>query len=209
MARGKSDAPPLPSSSGCLNCTDTRVWRESMLCAVRGMIVTDDAIRMFAFGGRCRHGQDLCGAYSEGGDGAIVPVTIRRGKCSRSRCVFFEASDEAAADGFASIGSVSSSWNEPGVFTTKPVAVTGKTLLLNAASSNGGGVRVAVAPEAGHSTGNRTLEECLTVGSDVLSAPVVWSGHGSAGSDLSDLVGSKVKLTFELKSAQLFSFRFE
>ena len=55
-----------------------------MLCAVRGMIVTDDAIRMYAFGGRCRHGQDLCGAYAEGGDGAIVPVTIRRGKCSRS-----------------------------------------------------------------------------------------------------------------------------
>jgi len=60
-----------------------------MVCAVRGMIVTDDSIRMYAFGGRCRHGQDLCGAYSEGGDGAIVPVTIRRGKCSRSLCVFF------------------------------------------------------------------------------------------------------------------------
>ena len=36
MGRGKSDAPPLPASSGCLNCTDSRTWRESMVAAVRG-----------------------------------------------------------------------------------------------------------------------------------------------------------------------------
>eukprot|EP01044_Picomonas_judraskeda_P040640 COSAG03_NODE_20052_length_325_cov_0.898230_1_plen_60_part_10 len=34
----------------------------------------------------------------------------------------------------------------PGVFTTKPVQVGAKTLMVNAVSSNGGGVRVAVLP---------------------------------------------------------------
>ena len=31
MARGQADKPPLPSSTGCLNCTDPTTWRESMV----------------------------------------------------------------------------------------------------------------------------------------------------------------------------------
>ena len=193
MGRGHADAPPLPASSGCLNCSDPRTWRESMVAAVRGLVVTETEIKMFAWGGRCRHGQDLCGAYDEGGDGAIAPVTIRR-------------------DGFGSIGSASTSWREPGLFTTTLVKVTGNTLLLNAVSSNGGGIRVAILPKVAATTtpaANRSLAACLKVGSDVLSAPVTWGGAHGAGGDLSDLLGQSVQLQFELISAQLFSYRFE
>ena len=81
-------------------------------------------------------------------------------------------------------------------------------MLLNAKSSNGGGVRVAISVvDSGAQDFNRTLDECLKVGSDVLSAPVTWGG--GSGSDLSHLMGASVRLKFELTAAQLFSFRFE
>ena len=52
------------------------------------------------------------------------------------------------------------------------------------------------------------LEASVPVEGDVFSAEVVWQEHGP---DLSGLAASAttVKLSFELRSAELFSYRFE
>ena len=110
-------------------------------------------------------------------------------------------------DGWASMRSDSTSWLRPGLIATKPFVFEGRALLLNARASNGGGIRVALLPvsvQAGG--GGRTLESCMPVGGDVFGAVVEWQ---ASGRDVAELAGQAVYLQFELRSAEIFSFRFE
>ena len=127
----------------------------------------------------------------QGAEGTIARVPMRR-------------------DGWASIRSVSTAWSRPGTLKTKPFTYEGSQLLLNALVSNGGSIRVALLPVLEDDTveaqEGRTLDGCVPVGGNVFAAAVEWH---TSGRDVAELAGHLVQLEFELRSAQLFSFRFE
>jgi hypothetical protein len=80
---------PVPTATGTPAPGDPRSWRDSMVTAVRGLVIIDNAtIAMFAWGSRSRHAQDdnPGATVASGGGGAIVRVLLRRwviaGACS-------------------------------------------------------------------------------------------------------------------------------
>ena len=113
-------------------------------------------------------------------DGAIVPIDIR---------------------GFASLQSAPD--GSPSVATTKPLVFKGSRLLVNA---KGASVRVAISPVDGAAS-SATLADCVPVSGDAMDVPVAWVG--GRGENISSYAGVEVRITFELTSAQLFSFHFD
>ena len=154
-------------------------WRASMVAVARGLVIKNDSIRIFVWGSQCRHGQGQCAEM----DGAIVPIDIR---------------------GFASLQSAPD--GSPSVATTKPLVFRGSRLLVNAKTSSAGSVRVAISPVDGAAS-SATLAECVPVSGDALNVPVAWVG--GRGENISSYAGVEVRITFELTSAQLFSFHFD
>jgi hypothetical protein len=99
-------------------------------------------------------------------------------------------------DGFA--GFEPKDDGKPALIHTVPVACNGKRLAISA-DAKGGSVRVAVRDADG-----RALGDCKPVTADVTDGVVGWAG----GSDLSALKGKSLQLTFELRNAKLYAFRF-
>jgi hypothetical protein len=95
---------------------------------------------------------------------------------------------------------------------TKPLLVPPGTsrLLLNSKASAGGGIRVGLlsATDGSRPLPGFELEASVPIEGDVYSAEVVWQEKGP---DLSGLAmgATAVKLSFELRSAELYSYRFE
>merc|ERR1711871_836937 len=117
---------------------------------------------MLVYGTRARHVQDGIGGATTltGGGAEFVRVELRR-------------------DGFASIGSLGSSWTSPGVFSTKPLVVPAhsKTLFLNARSDSGGSIQVEI--QAIHDSKHSLhLDDCVSVEGDVTRAAVSWLNNG-------------------------------
>ena len=81
---------------------------------------------------------------------------------------------------------------------TKPIKCIGRNLCLSADAA-GGSIRVAIPDIEGFG-----LNECELISSDVTDQPVRWRG----GNDLSDLIGRRIRLLFELNSAHLYAFSF-
>jgi hypothetical protein len=81
---------------------------------------------------------------------------------------------------------------------TQPVLCNGSTLQVSA-DAKGGRLRVAVRDAKG-----LALDDAEPIDADVTDATVRWRGGG----DLSSRKGKLVRLTFELKSAKLYAFRF-
>jgi hypothetical protein len=191
LGLGPSGGLPIASLVEPQAPLDPTTWRSSMIQAVQGLVVRNDTIMMYFWGARCREGQDNCDAwryrthkYPAGGDGAIIQVKIR-------------------IDGFASIGT---NTNASGSFTTEPLFFTGSKLLLNAnISSPGGEIRVGVRRADGNQSHQLTIERCIPVRADAVSAEVAWQGT----SGLAELVGVPLQLQFSLRQARLYSFRFE
>ena len=150
-----------------------------MVAVARGLVVFNNSLRVFIWASRCRHGQGQCASV----DGAIVPIDIRK-------------------DGFASLQSTPD--GSPSLATTKPLVFTGSRLLVNAQTSGGGRLRVALTPVNGAAKGP-TLTDCIPVSGDAMDVPVVWVGRGG---NVSMYAGVPVRLTFELTSAELYSFHF-
>ena len=120
-------------------------------------------------------------AYYEGPDSRLRRFSYRR-------------------DGFVSARGGS----EGGTLITKAVAFSGKQLDLNFATRPGGSIRVALRTERGREIKGYTLEDCQPLRGDSLEQTVVWKGK--QGVDTSPRSG--VKIQFEIKNADLYSFRF-
>ena len=91
-----------------------------------------------------------------------------------------------------------------GTFTTKPVIFDGGALYLNYATSAVGSVRIGIVDESGKALRGFRLEDCDEIYGNELEKMVTWKGKG----DVSKLRGKAVRLVFELRDADLFSFQF-
>ena len=67
-----------------------------------------------------------------------------------------------------------------------------------------GGIRVALHDKSEQSIAGFGLGDCDVIRGDELARIVTWNGHA----DLSHLAGEPVRRRFELKDANVFSFRF-
>ena len=109
-------------------------------------------------------------------------------------------------DGFVS---VNAPWNG-GAFTTTPLtfaaAGEGKPtrLLVNASTSGSGFISCEIRDAAGAPLPGFSLADCEEVFGDGIELAMKWKG----GDDLAALAGKPVVLHFELKDADVYSFRF-
>jgi hypothetical protein len=103
-------------------------------------------------------------------------------------------------DGFASL----QAGYEPGTVLTTPVEVSGGTLQLNFASSAVGYIKVELQDEQGKAIDGHALADSEEIYGDEIARTVRWKGNA----DLSPLKGQTVRLRFELKDADLYSFAF-
>lgn len=103
-------------------------------------------------------------------------------------------------DGFAS-------WHAPyagGEVLTKPIKVSGTTLLVNGATSAAGSLRVEVQTEDGEPIPGYTLAESREMVFDSIEYPVRWAARNG----LEALAGKTVRLRFVMKDADLYALRF-
>ena len=103
-------------------------------------------------------------------------------------------------DGFASLHAGYAG----GAMTSRPITFAGPSLELNYATSAAGHVRVALHDANDHPLGGFGLDDCDFLRGDELARQVTWNGRA----DLSQVAGQPVRLRFELKDADVFSFRF-
>ena len=89
-----------------------------------------------------------------------------------------------------------------GAFALWPVKFKGRTVHLNFKTSPAGYVKVEASYEGAQ---GRTFEECDRLCGDHLDRVVTWKGQ----SDIGHAEGSPVALRFRLRSAELYSVRFE
>ena len=87
---------------------------------------------------------------------------------------------------------------------TKPLLFDGGQLELNFATSAAGSIRVEIQDINGKAIIGFSLAECPEIFGDTIARSVDWKD----GSNLSALAGKPVRLLFELKDADLYSFRF-
>lgn len=93
---------------------------------------------------------------------------------------------------------------EGGELLTKPLVFEGKQLTLNFATSAAGSLRVELTDMAGQPVPGHTLNDCDETFGDSLDRIVTWGGK----SDTSAWAGRPIRLRFELRDAELYSFQF-
>lgn len=103
-------------------------------------------------------------------------------------------------DGFVSINA---GW-KGGQLLTKPLRFEGDRLELNFATSAAGSIRVEIQDADGNAVEGFALADCEEVFGDSVDGVVPWK----TDADLGALSGQTVRLRFELKDADLYSFRF-
>jgi len=103
-------------------------------------------------------------------------------------------------DGFVS---ASADW-KGGRILTRPVIFEGDRLEINFSSSAAGSLRVELQDASGKPIRGFSLADCPEIFGDSVARPVHWSSDG----DLTALAGQPVRLLFELKDADLYSYRF-
>jgi len=89
-----------------------------------------------------------------------------------------------------------------GTLTTKAIVCSGRTLRVNVDAPRGE-VRAELLDEAGEPIEGYDLACCLPYTGDSISAPLMWHGRGTEG-----LIDRPVRIRFDLKNAQLYSFWF-
>ena len=108
-------------------------------------------------------------------------------------------------DGFVSI-------NAPmrgGKLISKPIRFSGNKLYLNFSSSARGGIRVGFMDMTGKALAGYSLNDCPWIYGDSLRRIVEWKRGSVVTSNAGSIAGQIIKLVFELKDADLFSFKFE
>ena len=91
-----------------------------------------------------------------------------------------------------------------GTFVTKPLVFEGNTLEINYRTSAAGSIGVEVQNHDGHAISGYALTDCREIVGDEVEGVVAWK----EGGDVEPLAGKTVRLRFEMKDADLFSFRF-
>jgi hypothetical protein len=104
-------------------------------------------------------------------------------------------------DGFASAHAPLSG----GELVTKPLVFEGSQLVLNFATSAAGAVRVEIQDPEGKPIPGFALDEFPEIYGDSIERTVRWSAGRHAGA----VAGRPVRLRFELKDADLYSFKFQ
>jgi hypothetical protein len=102
-------------------------------------------------------------------------------------------------DGFVS---ASAGW-KGGQLLTRPLVFDGKRLEVNFATSAAGSLRVEIQDRDGKPLEGFAMADCPPLFGDSVARTVAWKGG-----ELSDVAGTPVRLLFDLKDADLFSFRF-
>jgi len=103
-------------------------------------------------------------------------------------------------DGFVSVQAPASG----GEVATKPLKFDGSRLEINFSTSAVGSVRVEIQDAEGKPIPGFALTDCHLQYGDQLDRVVAWK----SGADVSGLAGKPVRLRFELKDADLYSFQF-
>jgi hypothetical protein len=103
-------------------------------------------------------------------------------------------------DGFVSVSAPLGG----GEVVTKPLTFDGSQLEINFSTSAAGGIRVELQDAGGKPIPGFNLADCNLQFGDQLDRTVSWK----AGTSVSPLAGQPVRLRFELKDADLYSFRF-
>ena len=91
-----------------------------------------------------------------------------------------------------------------GEFITRPLEFSGSKLSVNFATSAAGGIRAEIQQPDGTPIKGFHLTDCPEHFGDTVNRAVTWKG----GNDVSRLAGKPVRLRFELKDADLYSFQF-
>ena len=128
----------------------------------------------------------------------LTEATLQNGKPAKLRRYTIRM------DGFVSI-------NAPmkgGRVTTKPIWFSGSRLSLNFSSSARGGVRVGLADLQGKPLPGYSLDDCPWIYGDSLDRVVEWAQSGEITNSVGHIAGQSVKLIFELKDADLYSYKF-
>ena len=92
-----------------------------------------------------------------------------------------------------------------GTLTTTPIRFEGDALEINFATSAAGHVRVAILDETGEPIPGFALSDSRAIIGDTTSRLVRWGDSA----EVSKLAGRVVRLRFELKDADLYSYRFK
>ena len=87
---------------------------------------------------------------------------------------------------------------------TKPLTFSGSQLTINYETSAAGRLRVEIQDEQGLALPGYSLDDCDPLIGDEIECTVSWQ----KGADLAALTGRPVRLSFELKDADLYSIRF-
>ena len=105
-------------------------------------------------------------------------------------------------DGFVSVRAGTSG----GALVTKPFTFQGDQLVINyiAWPIQPGEVRVEMQDAEGHPIEGLTLADCMPLRADEIDRPVMWKSGVKPGA----YSGRPVRLRFQLKHADLFSFQF-
>ena len=103
-------------------------------------------------------------------------------------------------DGFASFHARRAG----GELTSKPLTFEGEFLYLNYAVEESGTLRVEVQDEQGNPIDGFSLSDCTPMRGDAIKEVVRWKGS----TDLGRLAGTSIRLRFQLKGGDLYSFRF-
>jgi len=93
--------------------------------------------------------------------------------------------------------------HEGGELVTKPFAFSGRELRLNYSTSAAGSVRVELQDEAGSPLAGHRLTDMQPLFGDELDRAIAWNG----GTDLSQFIGTPVRLRLVLRDADVFAFR--
>jgi len=181
------------------NGQDFRVWQEAF---VRPGLRTKDSW----FYGDMYQNWGLVETKSSLADDApnelsmyLTEGTLQNGKPGRLRRYSLRL------DGFVAV-------NAPmigGRLVTKPLQFQGQRLSINYSSSARGGVRVEIQDRDGKAIPGFSLEDCPWIYGDSLDRVVEWTDGDGLSTDVSDLKDQAVRLVFELKDADLFSFVFQ
>ena len=91
-----------------------------------------------------------------------------------------------------------------GKMTTQPLSFDGSVLTVNYATSAAGTLEVGILNADGTTIPGFTLEDSAELFGDTTAQVVSWK----SGSDVSSLAGKPVRLVFELKDGDLYSFQF-
>lgn len=103
-------------------------------------------------------------------------------------------------DGFVSVRASA----QGGALVTKPLVFDGKKLVVNFATRGQGSLQVELQEANGKPIPKFALADAVPLTGDEIAQTVAWK----SGDDVSSLAGKPICVRFELKDADVFSFRF-